>query len=184
MWFITVGKRKLCVQVCLKHRNGVDGFKQSTVNSLLVCLTLVRNNCCLRCIASEKLLLIGRLGTCKVCIGECRDINRRNIYRCGGCDNICGTDTTKRDSVYLIRSRDEDKPRLENLQGNNTLSTEASCKKNEHSSRDNRCTDLGCVLPCCLTGFQRYLYIISRVVLSSTDWCGSLLRSGGSNNFL
>ena len=184
MGLVVVGKRKLSVQVCLEHRNSINSLQQSSINSLLVSLTGVRNNSSLSSISSEEILLVRRLGTCKVCIGERGNINGRNVNRGAGSDNVSRAYTTKGNSVHLVRSRNEDESTLENLKGDNTLSTETSSKEDEDSSRGDGSTNLRCVVSGSLASLECNLDIISRVVLSSADRCSSLLGSSCSNYFL
>jgi hypothetical protein len=184
VWLVVVGKRKLSVQVCLEHRNSIDSLQQSSINSLLVSLAGVRNNSSLGSVSSEEILLVRRLGACKVCIGERGNINGRNVDGGAGSDNVSRTYTTKRNSVHLVRSRNEDESTLENLKGDNTLSTETSSEKDEDSSRCDGSTNLRCVVSSSLTRLKCNLDIISRVVLSSADRCSSLLGSSCSNYFL
>ena len=181
---VVVGEGEFGTQVCLKHGGSLNNLQQSSINFLLVSLALVRNNSSLGSISCEELLFVARLDACKVSIGDGGNINRSNIYAGGGSDNVSRAYTTKRNTVDLVRSRDEDKSRLEYLKSNNTLSTEASSKKDENGSRCDRCAYLGCGVSLSLTVLKGSLDIISRVVLSRCYRGSSLLGSSGSDYFL
>lgn len=181
---VVVGEGKFRSQVCLEHGGSLNNLQQSSVNLLLVSLALVRNNSCLRSISCEELFLVAGLNACKVSIVDGGNINRSNVYAGGGGDNVSRAYTTKRDSVDLVRSRDENKSRLKYLKSNNTLSTEASSKKDEDGSRCDRCAYLGCSVPLSLTVLKGSLDIVSRIVLSGCYGGSSLLGSGGSDYFL
>lgn len=57
-------------QVCLKHGGSLKRLQQSSIDLLLVSLALIRNDCSLRCISSEELLLISGSNTRKVGVGN------------------------------------------------------------------------------------------------------------------
>jgi len=184
MGLVIVLKGESSTQVCLKHGGSINNLQQSSINLLLVSLALIRNNSGLGSISCEKLLLIAGLYTCKVSIVDGGNINRSNIYAGGGSDNVSGAYTTKRNSIDLVRSRDENKSRLKYLKCYNTLSTEASSKKDENGSRCDGCAYLGSSVPLGLTVLKGSFDIVSRVVLSRCYRSSSLLGSGDSVYFL
>jgi len=161
---VVVSQGEFSIEVSLEHWYGVNGLHQSSINSLLVSLALVRDDSGLRGISGEELLLLSRCSTSKVGIVEGRNINRGYINLGRGGDNVGWADTTERNTVNLVGSRNKDKSRFKNLKGDNALSTETSSEKDQDSSRCDRGTDLGWVL-LALARRKRGLDIISRVVL-------------------
>lgn len=183
MWLVGLRKSETSCKVSTEHRNSLDSFHQGSIHSLLVSLALVRNDGSFGCISSKELLLIGPSLTCKISIVERRNIYGWYINRSGCGNNVGWTDTTKRYSVYLVRSRNEDKSRLKNLKSYNALSTETSCEKNENSSRCDGGTNLRRI-SLVLAWWKRALDVISRVVLPSANSSSGLFGSASSSYLL
>eukprot|EP00558_Chaetoceros_sp_UNC1202_P007593 CAMPEP_0197235034 /NCGR_PEP_ID=MMETSP1429-20130617/2578_1 /TAXON_ID=49237 /ORGANISM="Chaetoceros sp., Strain UNC1202" /LENGTH=198 /DNA_ID=CAMNT_0042693545 /DNA_START=63 /DNA_END=659 /DNA_ORIENTATION=- len=180
---VAVLQGELGIQVSLEHRNGIDGLHQSGINRLLVSLALIGNNGSLGCITCEELIFLGGGGTGEVTIVDGRNIDRGYINLGGGGDDVGGTDTTEGDSVDLVRSRNEDKSRFEDLEGYNALPTETSSEEDENGSRGDGGTNLRGVL-LALARMKRTLDIICGVVLSSGYGSSGLLGSGDAEYFL
>lgn len=152
MWLISVGQCELSIEVLLQHWDGFYGLEQSGVNGLLVSLSLVRHNGGLGSVSFEKIVLTlfgGLLLTREVFIGKFGNVDFFDIHGRLGSNYVCLVDSANRHTVDFERSGHEEQSGVQNFQGYNALSTEASGQKNQHSTRRNGITDLRRLKPTC-----------------------------------
>ena len=71
------------------------------------------------------------------------DLDTRNINLRTGGDDVCLIETSERNSVNFVGSRDEEKARLELLQEDNSLSSESTREHDKHGSGSDGFTKLG-----------------------------------------
>lgn len=183
VWLVRLWKSESSSKVRAKHMNSLNCFHQSSIHSLLVGFALIRNDGGFGSISCKELLFVGSCLTCEVSIVEGRNIYGWYIHRRRCSNHVRWTYTAKRYSIYLVRSRNEDKSRLKNLESYNALPTETSCKKNKNSSRCDWGSYLGWI-SLVLTWWKRALDVISGVVLSSANSRSGLLWSASSSYLL
>mmetsp|Transcript_8449 Transcript_8449/g.12765 ORF Transcript_8449/g.12765 Transcript_8449/m.12765 type:complete len:215 (-) Transcript_8449:8-652(-) len=146
---VVLSKGKVGSKVVLQQRSSLNSLEDGGIHLLLVSLALIRDNSGLGgIIGEESFLTIGRLGggTGKVGIGNAGHINSTNIDLGGGSDNISLVDTTEGNTVNLVGSSHKEKTRIQCLQADNTLSTEASREEDTDGSGGEGGADLGGVL--------------------------------------
>mmetsp|Transcript_10604 Transcript_10604/g.21189 ORF Transcript_10604/g.21189 Transcript_10604/m.21189 type:complete len:209 (-) Transcript_10604:42-668(-) len=183
---VVLSKGKVGSKVVLQQRSGLNSLEDGGIHLLLVSLALVRDNSGLGgIIGEESFLTIGRLGggTGKVGIGNAGHIHSTDIDLGGGSNHISLVDTTEGNTVDLVGSSHKKKTRLQCLQADNTLSTEASREEDADGSGGEGATDLGGVL-LLGAGVLGLGHVVGGVVtggFAGGGGClGGLLGAGGS----
>jgi len=98
---------------------------------------------------SSTLGLLGSLGLLEGGISDVLHVDRGDIDLGGGGNDVSGIDATKRDTVELVRARDEEKTALETLQEHGAATSKAAGKDDHNGARLQRlteCRELGDLL--------------------------------------
>jgi len=136
-------------QVSFQHIRSTHNLQKSTVHLLLVSLAFIRNNSRLGSISLKEIgfTFLGRiLGSRKVFVRDGLDIDRFHVNFGAGGDHIGRIDTTERDTVDFVGTRDQQETRFQGLETDDTLSAEAAGKDNDNGSRCDGFSDSGRIL--------------------------------------
>jgi len=87
---------------------------------------------------SSTLAKLGSLGLLEGSISDVLNINVRDINLGGSGDNISSSDTTKRNTVELIRARDKKKAALKTLQEDSTAASKTTSNDDNNSAGSKR----------------------------------------------
>jgi hypothetical protein len=145
----------------------LEGFQDGLVESLLI-----RNSSCINLLLSflllgEDLLRFGLLlllfGSLEVSIGELGvHFQVLELNNGGGSNHVSLVDSSKRNSVDLVWTCDEKKPRRKLLNENDSLSSESSSQNNQNGSRFDGLSKT-CWSMVVFSGAKRFLNILSWV---------------------